>query len=193
MTRPLAVKKPEIRHIPTDWKLIKKGFSLGIHKLARGRPKAGTNPFWDDYENILDDTDDLRLKEPGLGNDVAMNCPLSHGANIHIIVFKQRIDIECVKNFYCYLNNNRIIFLNLRPYNRYKMTELGLFLAKKSVNKAAISRRTGISKSRLTQLTSNESTKLRADELYLIGLAIDVDPGEMLNEIFKELQLENEK
>jgi DNA-binding Xre family transcriptional regulator len=73
------------------------------------------------------------------------------------------------------------------------MTELGLFLAKKSVNKAAISRRTGISKSRLTQLTSNESTKLRADELYLIGLAIDVDPGEMLNEIFKELQLENEK
>ncbi len=73
------------------------------------------------------------------------------------------------------------------------MTELGLFLAKKSVNKAAISRRTGISKSRLTQLTSNESTKLRADELYLIGLAIDVDPGEMLNEIFKELHLENEK
>ncbi|SIO41528.1 helix-turn-helix domain-containing protein [Chitinophaga niabensis] len=73
------------------------------------------------------------------------------------------------------------------------MTELGLFLAKKSVNKAAISRRTGISKSRLTQLTSSASTKLRADELYLIGLAIDIDPGEMLNEIFKELKLKNEK
>ncbi len=73
------------------------------------------------------------------------------------------------------------------------MTELGLYLAKKSVNKAAISRRTGISKSRLTQLTSNESTKLRADELYLIALAIDMDPGEMLNEIYKDLQLKNNK
>ncbi len=71
------------------------------------------------------------------------------------------------------------------------MTELGLFLAKKSVNKAAISRRTGISKSRLTQLTSNESTKLRADELYLIALAMDINPGEMLNEIYKDLKLKN--
>lgn len=73
------------------------------------------------------------------------------------------------------------------------MTELGLYLAKKSVNKAAISRRTGISKSRLTQLTSNESTKLRADELYLIALAIDMDPGEMLNELYKDLKLKNNK
>jgi putative transcriptional regulator len=73
------------------------------------------------------------------------------------------------------------------------MKELGLYLAKKSVNKAAISRRTGISKSRLTQLTSNESTKLRADELYLIALAIDMDPGEMLNEIYKDLKLKNNK
>ena len=73
------------------------------------------------------------------------------------------------------------------------MTELGLYLAKKSVNKAAISRRTGISKSRLTQLTSKENTKLRADELYLIALAIDMDPGEMLNEIYKDLKLKNNK
>jgi len=73
------------------------------------------------------------------------------------------------------------------------MTELGLYLAKKSVNKAAISRRAGISKSRLTQLTCNESTKLRADELYLIALAIDMDPGEMLKELFKNLKLENKK
>ena len=73
------------------------------------------------------------------------------------------------------------------------MTELGLYLAKKSVNKAAISRRTGISKSRLTQLTSNESTKLRAEELYLIALAIDMNPGEMFKEIFKNLKLESKK
>ncbi|MEX0810891.1 MAG: helix-turn-helix transcriptional regulator [Chitinophagales bacterium] len=73
------------------------------------------------------------------------------------------------------------------------MTSLGLYLTKKSVNRAMVSRRTGISQARLSQLSSNESTKLRAGELYLIALAIDIDPGEMLKEIFKELKLEDEK
>ena len=73
------------------------------------------------------------------------------------------------------------------------MTSLGLYLAKKSVNKAMVSRRTGISQARLSQLSSNKSTKLRADELYLIALAIDIDPGEMFKEIFKDLKLEEEK
>ena len=72
------------------------------------------------------------------------------------------------------------------------MTLLGLYLTKKSVNRAMVSRRTGISQARLSQLSSNESTKLRADELYLIALAIDVDPGELLNEIYKDLQLPKE-
>ncbi|XLS31020.1 helix-turn-helix domain-containing protein [Flavobacteriaceae bacterium M23B6Z8] len=54
-----------------------------------------------------------------------------------------------------------------------------------------VSRRTGISQARLSQLSSNESTKLRADELYLIALAIDISPGEMFEEIFKDLKLEN--
>lgn len=71
------------------------------------------------------------------------------------------------------------------------MTKLGLYLGKKSVNKAEISRRTGISKSRLTQLTSNESTKLRADELYLIALAMDVNPCEVQKEVCGHLKLEN--
>lgn len=69
------------------------------------------------------------------------------------------------------------------------MTNLGLYLAKKSINKAEVARRTGISKSRLSQLSSNESTKLRADELYLISLAIDIDPCEVMKEIFKDLTL----
>jgi transcriptional regulator with XRE-family HTH domain len=73
------------------------------------------------------------------------------------------------------------------------MTNLGLYLAKKTVNKAEVSRRTGISKSRLTQLTSNESTKLRADELYLIALAIDADPGEVFKEIYSDLKLIEKK
>ncbi|MFD0795158.1 helix-turn-helix domain-containing protein [Mucilaginibacter litoreus] len=69
------------------------------------------------------------------------------------------------------------------------MTQLGLYLAKKSVNKAEISRKTGISKSRLSELSMNPSTKLRADELYLIALAIDVDPTELLNHLFTDLKL----
>ncbi len=69
------------------------------------------------------------------------------------------------------------------------MTSLGLYLAKKSINKAEVARRTGISKSRLSQLSSNETTKLRADELYLIALAIDVDPCEVLKEVCGGIEL----
>lgn len=69
------------------------------------------------------------------------------------------------------------------------MTNLGLYLTKKSINKAEVSRRTGISKSRLSQLSGNDATKLRADELYLIALAIDVDPGEIFKELYKDLKL----
>ncbi len=72
------------------------------------------------------------------------------------------------------------------------MTKLGLYLAKKSVNKAEISRRTGISTSRISELTLNSSTKLRADELYLIALAIDINPCEVLREVCGHLQLEKE-
>lgn len=69
------------------------------------------------------------------------------------------------------------------------MTSLGLYLTRKSVNRAMVSRRTGISQARLSQLCSNESTKLRAGELYLIARAIDIDPGEMINEIFQNMKL----
>jgi len=71
------------------------------------------------------------------------------------------------------------------------MTSLGLYFTKKSVNRAMVSRRTGISQARLSQLSSNKSTKLRADELYLIALAIDVDPCEVFKEIFSDLKLDN--
>jgi len=70
------------------------------------------------------------------------------------------------------------------------MTKLGLYLAKKSINKAEVSRRTGISKSRLSQLSSNDTTKLRADELYAIALAIDIDPCEVLKELYGDMVLD---
>jgi len=70
------------------------------------------------------------------------------------------------------------------------MTKLGKYLAKKSVNKSEVSRRTGISKPRISELTLNVSTKLRADELYLIALAINVEPCEIFNEVCGHLKLE---
>ena len=70
------------------------------------------------------------------------------------------------------------------------MTKLGKYLAKRSVNKSEVSRRTGISKVRMSELTLNNNTKLRADELYLIALAINVDPSEIFGEVCGHLKLE---
>lgn len=72
------------------------------------------------------------------------------------------------------------------------MTELGLYLSRKSVNRSDVSRKTGISKTRLSELVNNSSTKLRVDELYLIALAIDVDPCDLLKEVCKEQRLLND-
>lgn len=69
------------------------------------------------------------------------------------------------------------------------MTKLGIYLAKKSVNKAQVSRRTGLSKVRLSELSLNEKAKLRADELYLIALAMDVNPCELLENLYSDLKL----
>jgi len=71
------------------------------------------------------------------------------------------------------------------------MTELGLYLSRKSVNRSDVSRKTGISKTRLSELSNNKRTKLRADELFLIALAIDVNPCEILNEVCSNLKLRN--
>lgn len=70
------------------------------------------------------------------------------------------------------------------------MTKLGKYLEKKSVNKSEVSRRSGLSKARISELTTNSSTKLRADELYLIALSINVDPCELLKEVCGHLKIE---
>jgi len=69
------------------------------------------------------------------------------------------------------------------------MTEIGKLLDKKSVNKAEISRRTGISTSRLSELSLKSSTRLTAEELYLIALAIDAEPSTVLEEVCKKVKL----
>ena len=69
------------------------------------------------------------------------------------------------------------------------MTPLGLYLSRKSINRSEVSRKTGISKTRLSELSNNLNTKLRVDELYLIALAIDVDPCEVFVHVCQGLQL----
>ena len=69
------------------------------------------------------------------------------------------------------------------------MTILGKYLTDKSINKAEVSRKTGIGKSRLSQLSTKENTNLKAEELYLISKAIDSDPTEILEKIYGHLKL----
>ena len=69
------------------------------------------------------------------------------------------------------------------------MTKLGSYLAAKSVNKSEISRKTGISKARINSLSMNANSHLRAEELVLIALAIDVSPSEMQSELYGQLKL----
>lgn len=71
------------------------------------------------------------------------------------------------------------------------MTKLGNYLAKRSVNKSEVSRRTGISKGRISELALKNSTKLRAEELYRIALAINVEPSDLLKEVCGHIKLDN--
>lgn len=73
------------------------------------------------------------------------------------------------------------------------MTPLGEYLAKKSVNKSLVARRTGLSKPRVSELSLNPTAKLRADELVLIAKAIDVDPCELLIKLYGHLELKESK
>ncbi len=69
------------------------------------------------------------------------------------------------------------------------MTKLGLYLAQKSVNKSEVARKTGLSKARMNELTLNEKSHLRAEEMYLIALAIDVKPGDLLEALYGGMEL----
>lgn len=68
------------------------------------------------------------------------------------------------------------------------MTKLGLYLAQKSVNKSEVARKTGLSKARLSELCLNASTRLQAEELYKIALAIDINPCELLDVLYNDLK-----
>lgn len=67
-------------------------------------------------------------------------------------------------------------------------TKLGDYFKLKSVNKADIARKSGLTSPRLTELSNNPTAKLRADELYLIALAMDVSPCELLEYVCRDLK-----
>jgi transcriptional regulator with XRE-family HTH domain len=69
------------------------------------------------------------------------------------------------------------------------MTKLGLYLNQKSVNKSQVARKTGLTKARMNELTLNDRSHLRAEELYLIALAIGVEPCELLETLYKGARL----
>ena len=68
-------------------------------------------------------------------------------------------------------------------------TKLGEYLNKRSINKSEVARKTGLNKTRIAELATLKKTKLRADELYLIALAIGVKPCDILEELYSELKL----
>ena len=69
------------------------------------------------------------------------------------------------------------------------MTKLGIYLAKRAINKAEVARRTGMTKTRMNELSMNEKSHLKSKELYLIALAIQVPPVELLEELHGDLKL----
>jgi DNA-binding Xre family transcriptional regulator len=74
-----------------------------------------------------------------------------------------------------------------------ELTKLGEYFEKKSINKASVARKTGLGKNRLTAITTSESARLTAEELYLIALAIEVNPGDLLDYVCGDLKLEKEE
>ncbi len=85
------------------------------------------------------------------------------------------------------------IFKKKIDLNKETLTKLGLYLAKKSVNKANVARKTGLSAFRLSQLSINPKSQLRVDELYLIALAIEADPAEILSAVCIDVALPQNK
>ncbi|WP_437922396.1 helix-turn-helix domain-containing protein [Sphingobacterium sp. LRF_L2] len=73
-----------------------------------------------------------------------------------------------------------------------KLTPFGKYLAVRSVNKSDVARKVGISLTRLNRLCYDEKSFLRAYELQLIALAINVEPEKMQKELYGHLKLKEE-
>ena len=72
------------------------------------------------------------------------------------------------------------------------LTRLGTYFEKKSINKASVARITGLGKNRITAITTNETARLTAEELYLIALAVEENPCELLEYVCGHLRVNQE-
>lgn len=69
------------------------------------------------------------------------------------------------------------------------MTRFGEYLAKRSVSKAALSKRTGITVQRLNDLTLKDNARPMGFELYLVAKAIEADLDDMHAFLYGHLKL----
>ncbi|MGV3632264.1 MAG: helix-turn-helix domain-containing protein [Bacteroidota bacterium] len=71
------------------------------------------------------------------------------------------------------------------------MTNLGLYFAKKSINRADLGRKTGLTTNRLNNLVNSDKSVLTLEEFYLICLALELDPGEFIKIVCPDIELPN--
>jgi hypothetical protein len=72
------------------------------------------------------------------------------------------------------------------------LTKLGEYLTSRSVNKAIVARKTGLSKQRMGELSLNNDAKPRAYEVKLIALAIGVSPSELFEYVCAGVKLKEQ-
>lgn len=72
------------------------------------------------------------------------------------------------------------------------LTKLGLYLTKKPLSQAKLSRRTGISKDRISKLHIDIKSRPTVEEIYLIALALQVPYSEIIDFLCQELKLRPE-
>ncbi|KQB99890.1 helix-turn-helix transcriptional regulator [Pedobacter sp. Hv1] len=73
------------------------------------------------------------------------------------------------------------------------LTKLGLYLTKKPLSQAKLSRRTGISKDRISKLHVDINSRPSIEEIYLIALALEVTYNEIVEFLCKGLKLRPEE
>lgn len=69
------------------------------------------------------------------------------------------------------------------------LTQLGLYLSRKPLSQAKLSRRTGISKDRMSKLHVDIKSRPTAEEIYLIALALEIPYTEIIDFLCKDLKL----
>lgn len=72
------------------------------------------------------------------------------------------------------------------------LTELGRYLSKKPLSQAKLSRRTGISKDRMSKLHVDIKSRPTGEEIYLIALALEVPYTEIMSFLYGKLSLRPE-